>query len=615
MAFVLLGHELERSTQGDRDAIAKALENYGMAGRLLLGQRDGLLRKQAFADQGLITSIEQEVSFRRVKLAAQLEWTRLAEIFEKVENRFRTLQRTLAQDSGTSVMKALTVKDMMATLEQPDLAASLGKGEAALEKLVGRPMTDKLLTWIVRAHYEPVRRALGAGTAPAVLRAAYLQFLGAVQRLEWGIHAKAILELDQALDDQARQRVLSNDSLRELVLDFAQRLQLGSEGLRMSAIKRATLYLDLSAAASQASPKLAAPLAIAAVDKSEELPRNKSNGALLNGALVRVLQLLGPQDRYDREFAQLGWKYISYASDRPADMDAKDAMELFNRGLQLHQRYVDSQGNMPILKQRLAAAYQAAGQAAFKDFAYDRAIQAYDKVIELVPKDREGYMQRGTAYEYKRSYERAITDYTEALKLSPAWTDVYTYRANSYRHLGKYQEAVSDYTKAIELNPNEGNYLIGRGRVHLASGALDSAVEDFNQALKLRPKWDEGFRFRAIASILKGDYDRAVDDFTTAIGIDPADDNYYNGRAWAHFKAGRLNEALKDAVTAVSIERFNPAECLDTLGQILLARGKTEEANAAFAKAQARKPGLKLTLEDTLMRLAANLGGSRAQAP
>ncbi len=38
--------------------------------------------------------------------------------------------------------------------------------------------------------------------------------------------------------------------------------------------------------------------------------------------------------------------------------------------------------------------------------------------------------------------------------------------------------------------------------------------------------------------------------------------------------------------------------------QILLALGKTDEANAAFAKARERKPGLNLTLQDTLKRLA-----------
>ena len=38
--------------------------------------------------------------------------------------------------------------------------------------------------------------------------------------------------------------------------------------------------------------------------------------------------------------------------------------------------------------------------------------------------------------------------------------------------------------------------------------------------------------------------------------------------------------------------------------EILLALGKTDEANAAFAKARERKPGLNLTLQDTLKRLA-----------
>jgi tetratricopeptide (TPR) repeat protein len=372
--------------------------------------------------------------------------------------------------------------------------------------------------------------------------------------------------------------------------------------------RRVAPYLELSEAAQKAGSKLATPLAIAALDKSEDLPKNKGTAAVVERTLDRLLQLLGPEDRYPDEFSQVVWNYTAYATNRPPDLDAKDALSLFNKGLQLQQRFVDIHGPTPDRLQRLVASYKAAGQLAFKDKDYDRAATAYAKVIELAPTDREGYMQRGTAFEMKRLYERAIADYSQALSLSPRWDVVYTYRGDSYRALRKYPQSLADYGKAIEIEPNNANYYFGRGRTYIVANGLGEAIEDFTRALALRDnRWDEAFRFRAIAKIVKGDFDSAAEDFTSALKIDPNDDNYYNGRAWALFKAGKLEDARKDADKAASMLRYSPAESADTLGQILLALGKTEEANAAFALAQKRKPGLKLSPDETLKRLGPGL--------
>jgi tetratricopeptide (TPR) repeat protein len=183
--------------------------------------------------------------------------------------------------------------------------------------------------------------------------------------------------------------------------------------------------------------------------------------------------------------------------------------------------------------------------------------------------------------------------------------------ANAYRVLGDVHrsagmlpESIGDFTKAIEIDPKDNQHYFGRGRTHLAASRPDDAIKDFTKVIELRPRYDEGYRFRGINWLLLGQYDRAIDDFTKAIGIDPGDDNYFNGRAWAHFKAGKLEEALKDAEKAVSIVRFCRAHCNDTHGHILRALGRTDDAEAAFAKAKALNPNLRLTADDILRRLA-----------
>ena len=49
----------------------------------------------------------------------------------------------------------------------------------------------------------------------------------------------------------------------------------------------------------------------------------------------------------------------------------------------------------------------------------ERAIENYNKAIELDPNDADAYNNRGLAYYYLEEYERAIEDYNKAIELNP----------------------------------------------------------------------------------------------------------------------------------------------------------------------------------------------------
>ena len=54
-----------------------------------------------------------------------------------------------------------------------------------------------------------------------------------------------------------------------------------------------------------------------------------------------------------------------------------------------------------------------------------RAIEDYDKAIELDPNDAEAYNDRGSSYHRLGQNERAIEDYDEAIKLDPDNAEAY----------------------------------------------------------------------------------------------------------------------------------------------------------------------------------------------
>ena len=80
-----------------------------------------------------------------------------------------------------------------------------------------------------------------------------------------------------------------------------------------------------------------------------------------------------------------------------------------------------------------------------------RAIEDYDKAIQLDPDDAWAYSGRGYAYRALGLHQRAIQDYDKAIQLQPSAKN-YLNRGVDYSWLGDNQAAIDDYTKAIQLD-------------------------------------------------------------------------------------------------------------------------------------------------------------------
>jgi len=85
---------------------------------------------------------------------------------------------------------------------------------------------------------------------------------------------------------------------------------------------------------------------------------------------------------------------------------------------------------------------------------YEKAIECFNKSIELDANYTKAYYYRGLAYAELKQYQEAICDYNEAIKLDEKYTHAYNDRGLAYYELKEYERAICDYNKAIELNSN-----------------------------------------------------------------------------------------------------------------------------------------------------------------
>ncbi|MCX5704527.1 MAG: tetratricopeptide repeat protein [Candidatus Omnitrophica bacterium] len=98
--------------------------------------------------------------------------------------------------------------------------------------------------------------------------------------------------------------------------------------------------------------------------------------------------------------------------------------------------------------ERMAIAYSENGE-------YTKAIELFNKALEITTEPANVIHDRGSAYAGAQSYELAIADYTKAMEMKPDQNDFvaqcYNDRGVAYFKFRKYQESYSDVIKAMEM--------------------------------------------------------------------------------------------------------------------------------------------------------------------
>ena len=126
-------------------------------------------------------------------------------------------------------------------------------------------------------------------------------------------------------------------------------------------------------------------------------------------------------------------------------------------------------------------------RAKFKLERYAEAVQDFDQLINLIPKNATYYSERGVALHLAGDNQRALADFDEGVVLEPDNPYRYSSRAYIKDRMRDYQGAIDDYTKAIELDPEDAIAYNNRGLVEEKLGYQQKAQRSFQQADALNP--------------------------------------------------------------------------------------------------------------------------------
>ena len=111
---------------------------------------------------------------------------------------------------------------------------------------------------------------------------------------------------------------------------------------------------------------------------------------------------------------------------------------------------------------------------------YDKAIEEYNKAIEIDPNDASIYVNRGRAKQENGDYREAIKDYSKAIEVDPKYSTSYSHRGGIKFDLGDKRGAIEDFSKAINLDPkneNIGRWYYNRGVAKFQIGLEDGCID------------------------------------------------------------------------------------------------------------------------------------------
>lgn len=215
------------------------------------------------------------------------------------------------------------------------------------------------------------------------------------------------------------------------------------------------------------------------------------------------------------------------------------AIESFNRALELAPDYGDAYYN-------IGAAYYEKGDM-------ENALPYLDSAIRINPKDSEAYYYRGLVLNSRKEHARAISDFKEAILIAPERVEPYRALADTYRAAGKDKEAAALYDKAISAHPYICELYIYAAIFYGNKGDHAKVLDLCSKAIRINPYSSEAYFNLGAAYGNMGYFKEAINSFRKAVAINPRLAAAHNALAIAYYNIKDYRLAKKHADKAVAL--------------------------------------------------------------
>lgn len=206
-------------------------------------------------------------------------------------------------------------------------------------------------------------------------------------------------------------------------------------------------------------------------------------------------------------------------------------------------------------------AWSNLGFAYLKLHKYDKAVDAYRKVIDIGPDKDLAWGNLGISYANLGKYDEALAAFKKATDIEPdndqAWFDL----GLTYFKLNRYEEGIEAYKKAVEIKPDKHEAWYNLGSAYSELKKYDEAIDAYKKTIEIKPDFHQVWSQLGFMYAILNKVDEAIDAFKKAIEIIPTDELAWTGLGTLYVFFFQNNEPTGDKTVALQYLKSS-LECI-----------------------------------------------------
>jgi len=147
------------------------------------------------------------------------------------------------------------------------------------------------------------------------------------------------------------------------------------------------------------------------------------------------------------------------------------------------------------------------------------------------------YFNSGVSFHNRGEMAKAIQAYQKVIEMDPAYVEAYNNLGIIYQEIGDLESSMKTYRRAIEINPKYEKGLNNIGILLHLKGEDEKALEAFNKILAINPNHIESHINLGTLYKKKGQSEKGVESYQKALAINP-----HHGET--HYNLGLLYEQI-----------------------------------------------------------------------
>jgi protein O-mannosyl-transferase len=157
----------------------------------------------------------------------------------------------------------------------------------------------------------------------------------------------------------------------------------------------------------------------------------------------------------------------------------------------------------------------------YRDYM-QQAINEFEKCVSILPTYVEGYEELGLAWHRMGNPDKALQYYERAMQLNSKKPATYSNMGIIFFERKDYDRALELDKKAVSLDPNFENGYLNIGSIHGLQGDYGQAIENFEKVIGINPTNAKAYYYLGLTYGILNQPEKSRQNYAIAAKLDPA---------------------------------------------------------------------------------------------